>query len=105
MKNAAPLLISILLFAGGTTGYYQDRPADVWGTVSFIDPVAHRVDLDYVDHGNHQTRSYHYDEHSTKWNNLHDSDVKKGDEITIHGHQGKDQWEAETVSPHQHDQH
>jgi hypothetical protein len=110
MKNMSYVLAAFLLVSCADVGYYHNRhgdtvviePVDLWGTVTFFDPVGHRIDLDYDDGGVRRTRSIYYDEHATRWDGVQYSEIHKGDAIKVHGHKDHDRWTAESVSRHEH---
>jgi hypothetical protein len=64
-------------------------------------PSSHRIDLDYVENGTHQTRNVYYDTQATRWNGVRDNEVRTGDRIVARGHQDKGHWQADEVRRHE----
>ncbi len=107
MKKLLPLLLAVVLASSCAVGMYHTRRGDrvvvepeFYGTVMFVDPAAHRIDLDYVDAGRHYTRNVYYDEGATRWNGVRYTEIRNGDRITVRGHQDKGNWRAEEVRRH-----
>ncbi|SRR5258708_2307576 len=110
MRNASYVLAAFLIASGcaADVGYYHSgygnavvvEPVDLWGTVTFVDPVGHRIDLDYDDSGVHRSRSIYYDERATRWNGIRYDEIRHGDAIRIQGHRDHDRWTAESVWRH-----
>ena len=111
MKSILPLSFALILASSCAVGVYPGHrrgpdvvaAADFDGTVTFVDLVGHRIDLDYVESGRHYTRNVYYDEGATRWNGVRYNEIRNGDRITVHGHQDKDRWRAEEVR--RHDEH
>jgi hypothetical protein len=107
MKKLLPLSFVLVLATSCAVGMYHDRRGDrvvvapeFYGTVTLFDPVAHRIDLDYIEGGRHYTRNVYYDEGATRWNGVRYSEIHSGDRITVRGRQEKDHWRAEEVRRH-----
>jgi hypothetical protein len=104
MKKLIPLSFVLVLASSCATGIYHDRygtrvvaEPEFYGTVTYMDPAAHRIDLDYIEGGRHYTRNVYYDEGATRWNGVRYNEVRTGDRIRIRGRQDKDRWRAEEV--------
>jgi hypothetical protein len=111
MKKLLPLSFIFVLAAACAVGLYPDRRGrdrdvvvaapEFYGTVTYIDAGAHRIDLDYIEGGNHVTRNVYYDEGATRWNGVRYNEIKNGDRITVRGRQEKGQWRADEVRRHE----
>jgi hypothetical protein len=92
------------------------RPVDLYGTVTLIDPVEHRIDLELdtatrytvqaeetslgPDHGRGSDRSVqlYYDDSSTVWNGVRADQIRTGDRIVVNGRVDKGHWRAYAIS-------
>jgi hypothetical protein len=108
MKKLLPLSFALVLASSCAAGIYHDRYGtrvvavpEFYGTVTFIDPVAHRFDLDYVESGRHYTRNVYYDEGATRWNGIRYDEIHNGDRIMIRGRQDRNRWRADEVRRHE----
>jgi hypothetical protein len=109
MKRLSYVLTALLLAGGCAVGYqhgrYHDRvivePIDVWGTVTLIDPVDHRIELVYDEGGSHRSRSVYYDERATRWDGVRYTELRNGDVITVRGRDRGGRWTAESVARRQ----
>lgn len=105
MKKISFAVLSVLIVSG--CAVYHDRygstvvEPDFWGTVTYVDPAAHRIDLDYVgDGGRHSRRAVFYDERSTQWDGVRYSDLHQGDQVWVHGHKVRGRYRADSVRRH-----
>jgi hypothetical protein len=69
---------------------------DYYGTVTYYDPIAHRVDLDYLDAGVHRTRTVYYNARRARWDGLRENELRPGVAIHVHGRQNRDRWVADS---------
>jgi hypothetical protein len=110
MKKLLPLSFALILASSCAAGIYHNRRGtevvvapEFYGTVTFVDPVGHRIDLDYIEGGTHYTRNVYYDEGATRWNGVHYNEIHNGDHITVRGRQDKQdkgRWRADEVRRH-----
>ena len=107
MKKLLSLSFVLVLASSCAAGIYRDRHGrevvvtpEFYGTVTFVDPIGHRIDLDYVDGGRHYTRNVYYDEGATHWNGVRYNEIHNGDRITVRGRQDRDHWRADEVRRH-----
>jgi hypothetical protein len=107
MKKLLPLLLTVVLASSCAVDMYHSRRGDrvyvepeFYGTVTFVDPGAHRFDIDYVEGGRHYTRNVYYDEDATRWNGVRYTEIRNGDRITVRGRQDGRHWRAEEVRRH-----
>jgi hypothetical protein len=108
MKKLLLLSFVLLLASSCAVDMYHSRRGDrvyvepeFYGTVTYIDPVGHRIDLDYIDAGRHYTRNVYYDESATRWNGIRYTEIHNGDRITVRGRQDGRRWRAEEVRRHE----
>jgi hypothetical protein len=109
MKRLLPLSLALVLVSSCAVGLYHNNrnrtrveaQPEFYGTVTYFDPVAHRIDLDYVENGTHQTRNVYYNTQATRWNGVRDNEVRTGDRIVVRGHQDKGRWQADEVRRHE----
>ncbi|MGH9422886.1 MAG: hypothetical protein ACRD3J_23125 [Thermoanaerobaculia bacterium] len=92
------------------------RPVDLYGTVTRVDTVKHRIDLeldtvtrytlqqeetslkpDLNRHGTPSVRLY-YDETATVWNGVQAGKIRIGDRIVVSGRVDKGHWQAYEIS-------
>ena len=108
MKKLLPISFALILASSCAVGLYHDRRGrdvvvaapEFYGTVTYVDAGAHRIDLDYIEGGNHVTRNVYYDEGATRWNGVRYNEIHNGDHITVRGRQEKGQWRADEVRRH-----
>ncbi|HUJ14331.1 MAG TPA: hypothetical protein VL284_11130 [Thermoanaerobaculia bacterium] len=90
MRNISLALVSMLIVAACATHYgnrygYGNAP-EFWGTVTYVDAGANRIDLDYVGpRGRHYARSVYYDPRATRWDGVGYRDLRRGDRIYVNG--------------------
>lgn len=102
-RNLASLSLTLLLMSSCAVGYnsrhYGAAVAvgpEWWGTVTYVDPLASRIDIDYVDGGGvHYTRPVYYT--GATWDGVRYNDVRPGDRVWIRGHADRDHWRAEHI--------
>jgi len=95
------------LFITSGCAVYHDRygttvavEPEFWGTVTYVDPYSHRIDLDYVgDGGRHFTRAVYYDS-GARWDGVRDSELHSGDRIWVRGRNERGRYHAEAVRRH-----
>ena len=74
---------------------------EFWGTVTYVDPGARRIDLDYVgEGGRHSTRQVFYDERGTRWDGVRYSELHSGDQVVVRGRDNHGRYEVESVRRH-----
>jgi hypothetical protein len=108
MKKLVPLSLFVLVLASAcAVDVYHSRRGNAvyvepefYGTVTYVDVAAHRIDLDYVDAGRHYSRNVYYDEGATQWNGVRYNEIRNGDRITVRGRQDGKRWRAEEVRRH-----
>lgn len=119
MRIASLALATLLLAAcgsGGTLGDLgniilgspsQSEPSDVRGSVAYVDTGARRIDLDvtYINNlrntGNSQRGSIYYDNDTRvvyQGQNYNVTDLERGDEIEVRGHNDNGRYVAETIT-------
>jgi hypothetical protein len=87
---------------------YRDRyrtpvvvEPEFWGTVTYVDPVVHRIDLDYIgDRGRHYTRAVYYDERRTQFDGVRYSNLRAGDQVWVRGRNVRGRYRAESIRRH-----
>ena len=83
----------------GRTAYVEP---EFWGTVTYVDPVAARIDLDYVgDAGRHFRRSVYYDPQATRWDGVRYNEIHNGDRISVRGQSRNGRYQVESVRRYQ----
>jgi hypothetical protein len=104
MRTLASLSLALVL-SSCASGVYSDRygasvmvSPEWWGTVTYVDPYARRIDFDYIDGGVHYVRPVYYARH-TRWDSgLAFSTVHAGDRLWIRGRANRGgHWQAEHV--------
>jgi hypothetical protein len=111
MRKISFAFLSLLIISGcvvdhyGRNGRYQRDAVIVepefWGTVTFVDPRAQRIDLDYVgDGGRHFTRRVFYNERGTRWDGVRYSELRSGDQVVVRGRDNNGRYEVESVRRH-----
>jgi hypothetical protein len=105
MKKLA--LIALFLMLASSCSVYHDRYGtrvtaypDFYGTVTYIDPSASYINLDYYDNGVRVPRVVYYG-NSTTWDGLRYSDLHTGDRIWVSGNQRRGRWEAQRLRRYQ----
>jgi hypothetical protein len=74
---------------------------EFWGTVTYVDPRSHRIDLDYVDGGGrHMARQVYYDEQATRWDGVRYSELHSGDQLVVRGRNVRGRYRVESVHRH-----
>jgi hypothetical protein len=104
MKKLIALSFVLVLVSSCAAGIYRDRygtrvvaAPEFYGTVTYFDPVARRIDLDYIEGGRHLVRNVYYDDGYTRWNGVRYDQIRTGDRIVVRGRQDRDRWRAEEV--------
>jgi hypothetical protein len=106
MRNVSLALFSIFIVTACAT-HYRDRynngygngyyAPEWYGTVTYVDPYAHRIDLDYMQGRRHYTRSVYYDPRGTRWDGVRDNELRRGDRIYVTGADRNGRYEAEHI--------
>ena len=108
MRKISFAVLALLVVTSCAVGYGRGRYRDTvvmepefWGTVTYVDPGARRIDLDYVgDGGRHYTRQVYYNETSTRWDGVRYSDLHSGDQVVVRGRNNRGRYEVESVRRH-----
>ena len=107
MKKLALTALFVLLASACATGVYHDRygtrvavSPEFWGTVTYVDPAAGYVNLDYYDGGVRYPRVIYYGR-GTHWDGLTYSDLHVGDRVWVRGRQHRGRWDAENFRRYQ----
>lgn len=105
MRRPLPLLLALILVSSCAGFPYGQpvRPVDLYGTVTFVDPLKHRIDLELDDltrytlqpeetsRGLDQDRrakqsvSLYYDDSATVWNGVRADEIRTGDRVVVSG--------------------
>ena len=106
MKKLALTALFLLLASSCSTSLYHDRygtevavAPEFWGTVTYVDPGAHYINLDYYNGSVREPRVIYYGR-GTRWDGIHDSDLRVGSQVWVRGHQHRGRWEAENLRNH-----
>ncbi|MCU1246017.1 MAG: hypothetical protein JWN02_1927 [Acidobacteria bacterium] len=74
---------------------------EFWGTVTYVDPTARWIDLDYAaDGGRHMSRRVYYDERATRWDGVRYTELRAGDQIVVHGRNQRGRYRVDSVRRH-----
>ncbi|MGH9423767.1 MAG: hypothetical protein ACRD3J_27580 [Thermoanaerobaculia bacterium] len=104
MKKLALVGLFLMLASSCATGVYHDRYGtrvvtypDFYGTVTYLDPGAGYINLDYYDNGVRTPRVIYYGRGTTWDGGLRFSDLHAGDKIWVSGRQHRGRWEAQRL--------
>ncbi|HXA19284.1 MAG TPA: hypothetical protein VN380_20000 [Thermoanaerobaculia bacterium] len=105
MKKLA--LTALFLLLASSCAVYHDRygtqvavAPEFWGTVTYVDPGARYINLDYYDGGVRESRVIYYGR-GTRWDGIRDSDLRAGDKVWVRGRQHSGRWDAEHLRRHE----
>jgi hypothetical protein len=107
MKKLALTALFVLLAGACSTSVYHDRygtevavAPEFWGTVTYVDPGSHYINLDYYDNGVRVPRVIYYGR-GTRWDGLTYSNLRAGDRVWVSGRQHRGRWNAEHLRRYQ----
>lgn len=107
MKKLALTTLFLLLASSCATSVYHDRygtevavSPEFWGTVTYVDPGAHYINLDYYDGTVRQSRVVYYSR-GTRWDGIRDSELRTGDKVWVRGRENRGRWNAENMRRHE----
>lgn len=113
------LLAFALILASSCAGFpygQPARPVDLYGTVTFVDPARHRIDLQLDDLTHYalkpeetspgldqnrrakQSVPLFYDDSITVWKGVRADKIRTGDRVVISGRVDNGHWRAYSVS-------
>jgi hypothetical protein len=85
--------------------YYYDRygravavEPEFYGTVTYVDPYASVIELDYLGYGGrHYRRSVYYDTRFTRWGGMRYSDLRPGERVWVRARNDGGRYRAERI--------